>query len=416
MIELLEQFSDNPSLKLMDEIFYNLNDEIPNWYKLKLFLLIYLKPEYKDYAFGLLENKIVSILDLKPEEIKNLLYNTEWGYSYIFDNLDTILYFYNSFFLDSFISLITSYLKDKPKSYWTLVLNKINATGNQEYRDSYIYYSTIKCLFLDEADIIQNFYSIEGKKVLSSLPSKLIFRAMDDEWLNSIIKNNADLFFESEANDKCKFYFNYIDYISDDIKTKFSKFLEFYKKLPYQFGKTKIGEIVTKLYNYDDQINLAKIVGNSDISYLNSGTLSTVYRIDDKVLKLSTEKYSKTTEGNFFMIAPTKINKIIDEDDNTILIVEEQPFLSDTYNGKRIERDDVVLYMQKIEELGYEVTDPHCKNYETDNFGFLKDYHEATLGEYKSLEDLPDWFKEKPIVLLDVDLIYKKENVKKRRF
>lgn len=50
----------------------------------------------------------------------------------------------------------------------------------------------------------------------------------------------------------------------------------------------------------------------------------------------------------------------------------------------------------------------HCLEKNFNNFGFLKDYHDANTTGFKSAEDLPEWFKERPIVLYDVDLVYRK--------
>lgn len=48
-----------------------------------------------------------------------------------------------------------------------------------------------------------------------------------------------------------------------------------------------------------------------------------------------------------------------------------------------------------------------------DNFGFLKDYKDATLVGVDSYEELPDWFKKRPIVLYDIDMVsYEKDKLK----
>ncbi len=50
---------------------------------------------------------------------------------------------------------------------------------------------------------------------------------------------------------------------------------------------------------------------------------------------------------------------------------------------------------------------------ERKNLYYLNDYHDADID---ALEELPDWFKENPVVLVDLDLMYKleqKEEVEK---
>ena len=88
---------------------------------------------------------------------------------------------------------------------------------------------------------------------------------------------------------------------------------------------------------------------------------------------------------------------------------------SDTYCGcKKIDTNPDHITDEMIMELfldfkkhGLYIADPKCLKFDKSNFGLLKDYRDANLGTYKSYDELPDSFKKNPLVLLDVDLIYR---------
>ena len=117
-----------------------------------------------------------------------------------------------------------------------------------------------------------------------------------------------------------------------------------------------------------------------------------------------------------FLFAPTTTTELVNETGETELIIERQPFLDKEYNGSEMTRDDITNWLNELYKLRYETTDPHNLDKTFENYGFLRDYHEANLGSYKSHEDLPEWFKKRPVVLFDIDLIYEQEDRNKRYF
>lgn len=74
---------------------------------------------------------------------------------------------------------------------------------------------------------------------------------------------------------------------------------------------------------------------------------------------------------------------------------------------------DIENFLMEANKQGLVITDPLCLSKDNDNFGFLKSYKDATLAGVNSYDELPDWFKERPIVLYDIDLVtYKKDQTK----
>ena len=62
---------------------------------------------------------------------------------------------------------------------------------------------------------------------------------------------------------------------------------------------------------------------------------------------------------------------------------------------------------EDFKKHGYYISDPRCLRFCQDNFVFLDSYKDASKGSYDSVEDFPESFKNCPLVLLDVDLIYR---------
>ena len=185
----------------------------------------------------------------------------------------------------------------------------------------------------------------------------------------------------------------------------------------YQSQSTlDIDRKLTALSKYNGQLAITDYLKNKIISYITSGSTTSVFKVNDEVLKLSLQKHELTTEKDLFLIAPTRLQVIYDTENNPILYVERQSHLSKSYHGKGMTKVDVENFFEELDRQGFQITDPLCLNGNFDNFGFLSDYHDANITGFTSHEELPDWFKERPIVLYDIDLVYRKNVQKKKIF
>lgn len=70
--------------------------------------------------------------------------------------------------------------------------------------------------------------------------------------------------------------------------------------------------------------------------------------------------------------------------------------------------EDISNFMKEIDRQGLVLGDPHCLQHDFVNFCFLEDYHDANLCGASSYEDLPEWFKKRPLVLYDIDMVTRK--------
>ena len=78
-------------------------------------------------------------------------------------------------------------------------------------------------------------------------------------------------------------------------------------------------------------------------------------------------------------------------------------------NGLSISKREIKRFLQELDKCGYYTDDPNNLDLLPDNFGYLDDYHNANLAGLNSYEELPSWFKKRPLVLYDIDKVYKKK-------
>ena len=189
---------------------------------------------------------------------------------------------------------------------------------------------------------------------------------------------------------------------------EYRNIFNFYKT----FESMDVDQVITTLINNNDYEFLDNLIKDKSISFLASVTTTNVYRVEDKVIKFTRKKHEENMNiKDLYLLAPTTTKYVKLDDD--VMVVEIQDYLSDTYNGIGITKEDIVNWNMEMEKLGYVVTDPLCSNLKSDNFGFLKDYKDANFSNMKEL-DIPEWFKMRPLVLYDIDLIYKKEDEHKK--
>lgn len=397
-----------------------------NWYELayEIFKLIYLDKDFNEYTFYLLHNQLVGLEDMSEVVFKNLLKNTTWGLDYIVDNIINIP---NDIFFRLKMDIIIQYIGDNPKLYQQ-TLDKIMSFDSRKVKEQFIISSLSHHIYLDEKIIISSLYKnsddyyyqqeslpfiLEKQQFdFSKLPSYLSFYTKRDEKIKNMMIDNFELFFKIEKDNKMKIIDCLYNFLSKEILEKYNQIYSFYKLKP----GLQIDRILTVILNNNMDDFLLEILKDHVVSYIGSGTTAMVFKVDDLVLKLSLTKHDFNTERDLFLIAPTNTKIIYDKDNNPVLILEIQKYLERSYNDQKMTLLDIEKFLNELDKLGYAVTDPNCLNKKFDNFGFLEDYHDANLGKFNSHEELPDWFKERPIVLYDVDLVYKKGYEKKKTF
>ena len=383
----------------------------------EVFNLIYLNKKYNKYTFYLLHKEYVKAERLDKEQVKNILYKTKWGFNYICDNLENIL---SGLFTLNKTQTILEYC-EKNKDKFKTVLEKVYQIEDFEIKENFLISSYLRKLATKE-DLIkaiykniddfyykqESFINEETEYNSSRIPEVFIKQDYDKE-----LVKYRDLLIESSGSRKMAI----INYFSKNIANldlfdKYGELIRFYKTYP----NANTDKIMSIIFNHHKEEELSNYIKGKLLMKLPTGSTSTPFRVGNEVVKFSFKKHDLKVVPDIFLIAPTETYKLMNKNGGCELIIEKQPYLDIKHEDIKMTKEDVGLWLKELDSLGYETTDPHNLNITFENFGFLNDYHEARLGNFKSHEDLPEWFKKKPIVLFDIDLIYRKDDKTKRYF
>ncbi len=249
----------------------------------------------------------------------------------------------------------------------------------------------------------------------SEMPHTMVDYMFWSEKLKVFLSNNFEELFNLEKSKKIRFLEALIPYLPKEIAEKYDYLLKIIKAsiLP------KHCEECLNILLANHKGNWIKdYIGDKSVVSFNErmGTTAEVFRVGEKqILKIAQAKHDEESEREHFLLGPTEQLIIKDSLEKPILYVEKQKLFLQTHKGRALNQEDLDHYFEELERCDMEINDPHCHARDFDNFGFLDDYHEATLVGVNSYEELPDWFKERPVVLLDIDLVRKKSKKETRK-
>lgn len=237
----------------------------------------------------------------------------------------------------------------------------------------------------------------------SSVPTIMSSNVFLDNGLRNFLVDNFMELLELEKKNKMGFIDDLKYDLEDDIKAYYDYLLKLVSAS--NVPKETIGRLNILLANGGEDF-IKDYIGDNDVSYLKAGSTAQAFRIgEDKVLKFAKMKHIPDSVYEHFLLAPTERKIIRDDSFKPILYIEKQDYLSQVYNGIPLGSDDYNNFFEEIKKQHLIVRDPHCLGRYADNFGFLRDYHDATLVGVSSHEELPDWFKRRPLVIFDIDMI-----------
>lgn len=147
--------------------------------------------------------------------------------------------------------------------------------------------------------------------------------------------------------------------------------------------------------------------------YLGSGTTCQAHKIGDYTFKLVNAKwsYEDVICPNLFLILKNLEELYIRDNDNIVITgIEVQQYLKRTTAHLTIDekRNLSMLFNKELKKAGYWLDDQLINGQCGENGFFLDSYKDA---DTKNPEELPEWFKKGPIVLVDRDRVYKLENI-----
>lgn len=423
-LEILRTILDrDDAKKIIKEIFPTLTkrDYLTGIAGFLLEFLIIHKEYFKEEILYLLEGDYINKKDLTTQNIEEIITG-------IPDAIDVIVEQFNDIYLnntkfDTFnlksqflMRTLTTYIINKRCDLFEKFMNAIIKTGIPEAIQNFFVTLVTNDQNFDYELILKalrNCKKNEQDKNFSELPYILVYYVHWSDSLMKFLANNFEELFAYEKKEKLKFLFAMRNIIPKDVLDKYRYLLKLSNASLYR----EDSEALNILLDHSEEEFIKGYIGNDDVSIFNErmGTTSEVFRIGDKkILKLIYKKYDKDSEREHFLLAPTSL-LVIKEEDKDVLYVEKQKLHSQVYDGVPLNDEDLDNFFEELEKCDLEISDPHCQARDFDNFGFLDDYHEATLVGVNSHEELPEWFKRRPVVLFDIDMVRKKKKEEKRK-
>ena len=412
------------------------------------FLAIYDTDEYKDSIIYLLENK--DIYNELNQDILKALLTKDYGKIWVFNNYDKLIecevkyknFIFKTIFsdFDNNIDIIKkfAYSTDLNIRYivmrYLITINKINyiyddilnyvkiydecnnktLLMNQKYLSKLALYSynyDNKELYLKLQEFIfNNFkYNDLAENLLKYSYANKNFIKEFEVKLEDNLTQGDKLFLTSDTY-QFQIYKYYKDYVSGYILNDFVRYIDYFKinecydeKLIEMFKYRLWHDLVNDVDKY---LSLSQ---DTTCQYMTAGSCSSCYKIGDYVFKLSDKKYNiDDIKGvhNYLIHKNLVEHYIKDNRDSVVASYEIQKLLTKYARG--VPERVISKFVMALLELGYDYNDRFFSNRYGDNLMLLDSYRDADCD---NPENLPDWFKEYPCVIVDRDLVLKKEKV-----
>lgn len=370
----------------------------------KLFLYLADYPEdAKDEILYLLNSKKSMLHLLSPKQLNHLI-------QVIPEVFDLVLERFLELDLTSeeLVRNLTNAVLDNEKHFLTLS-ERIFKTKSETVISNFIHTLAYGSDFSDYS-VLKPFIKNARVESIPSIMSNHVY--LDDNLRVFLVDNFLELY-NIEKYRKMDFIDSLKYDLPDDVTKKYEYLLSLLRAS--NVPKTTINYLNILLANNEESF-IKDYIGDNEVRYIKSGSTAQAFRIgEDKVLKLAKMKHMPNSIFEHFLLAPT--DRIVTKDDagKPTLYIERQNFLKQVYNGIPINSDDYDNFFNEAKRQRLIIRDPHCVRRYADNFGFLNDYHEATLVGVDDHEQLPDWFKRRPFVLFDIDMVIEDTSNNKKR-
>lgn len=434
------------------------------------FEIIYDMDEYTKDTFELVKGNLGVKVGYKnlineAEKIKNILYNTSWGHAFVLRNLNNILrankdnidpildYTFDDFEKNQdFIKrlsryhnlhtryLFMKYLVEKHPDKIDLVYDDI-----MKYLTNYTYEENEQLTLLPD---LMNSEDISKLAIYSlmfnpnkslwyklkeyilanyktnDLASLLLYRTdlrdivLGEKDLEQEFEMDADRLFESANTHKHMIYERYKEQLSSELVKRFEYYLNLFKSkekdkflATYTAYSLSLNGLWNEVVSYVDKY--LPISKDQTSEYLTSGSTAVCYRIGDYVFKIFKSKwsYEDVICPDLYLIAKNFEEHYIRNKHGVVIGgIEVQKYLSS--KDIKITSEHLRLFTEALKKAGYYVNDSLMHGRCGDNVAILDSYLDA---DTENPENLPDWFKETPLVLVDRDMVYRLENKQPRQ-
>ena len=256
--------------------------------------------------------------------------------------------------------------------------------------------------------IIQPLYS--QKKENPKMEKNSIFDVLEyhlnEKEIQDIILNHYEKLFESSIAEKMQILSTVVDLAPDvasELIKKYGILLSYFRKIPLENQKWA-DEILSRiiedekvelfLKNIKDRFHSDKLVVNTEGSY------SIVLGTKEWILKLSKERINWNSPRKSFLLNQSEFHQILDENGVPVAGIEWQKNLPIV--DREITRELIYKYLVELKKQNLTITDSTCLSYQSNNFRFL----ENTNALKNEKMELPEWFINDPLVLIDIDALY----------
>jgi len=256
--------------------------------------------------------------------------------------------------------------------------------------------------------ILKNYPTNSLAKHLLKPKKKLIgeysYQIVDNELGISEFQKDPDTYFKSANRGRLSIYRYHGSKISKELLEEYKSFLSYFRDDDRNLSDVDDNGLSNKLEAYlEKYLDLST---DKTHEFIESGSTTSCYRVGDYVFKLSSTKwsYEEIICPDLYLILKN-LEEIFIRDKNGIVVagIEVQRYLK--RDAKNIPEGTLKLFSEELSRLGYYTTDSLMDGPCGDNCRLLDDYRDS--GELNP----PKWFKKTPLVLVDRDRVYKKENI-----
>lgn len=394
-----------------------------------------------EYIISVIDSLDINRVILNASNIFNLVNNTTWGKEYIVNNISNLNDKLKSFTINLLLSNFNEnmeYLKQLSihKDLHTRFIFMKNLINYAPDKINIIYDDITKYLtnytpqefeqppiLMDASDISELAVLFYNNKEIYNKIITYIFnnydkndvaKHLDQYGYMSELENNIDSLFLTSRNFQFELLKKYSSLISKDIIENYLKYISYFKK-----DKLFENYTLEKIFKYELYPILKELVDkylslslDDTYKYLGSGTTCQAHKIGDYTFKLVNAKwsYEDVICPNLFLILKNLEELYIRDNDNIVITgIEVQQYLKRTTAHLTVDEkiNLSMLFNDELKKAGYWLNDQLINGQCGENGFFLDSYKDA---DTKNPEELPEWFKKDPIVLVDRDRVYKLEN------
>ena len=235
------------------------------------------------------------------------------------------------------------------------------------------------------------------------------FLSLDDE--SNELEKNIDTYYKTTNNYYLTLFKKYENKINEQLTYKLRYLINLYGKEKYINQRILNSELLPLLYEWT--IKYLDLSKSREYRFISSGSSANCYQIGDYVVKFINFKwsYEDIICPNLYLILKNEEEKYIRDNKGIVKLgLEVQKYLGKS--ASNVNSKVLDMWREELSKNGYILNDTLINGSSGTNAYLLDSYLDADTKNHKNL---PDWFKENPLVLIDRDRVYKKGSIYKQQ-